>query len=68
MMPRRLVESVRLKVMDAYGRKVAVRVHDHRAAGSYATSFDGASFASGTFFSRLIADGVVQMSRVVLLK
>jgi len=48
-------QHVSLKVYDLLGREVALLVDDQRAPGTYETTFDGSSLASGIYFYRLQA-------------
>jgi hypothetical protein len=49
------VSDVRLEVFDVLGRKVATLVNERQAAGSYQTTFNASSLASGTYLYRLEA-------------
>jgi hypothetical protein len=47
---------VRLVVYDVLGREVAVLVHEPKAPGSHAVTFDAAAIASGVYLYRMDAD------------
>lgn len=59
---------VSLRVYDVLGREVATLVNEAKAPGSYTVSWDAARFASGVYFARLQAAGVVQTRRMLLVK
>ena len=68
-----LPTSVELKVYDLRGRLVATLVDEARAPGDYVevwggTDASGRAVASGTYFARFAAGGVVQTQRMVLLR
>ena len=48
---------VRLKVYDAAGREVAILVNEKLSPGSYTSTFDASSLASGVYFYQLTAVG-----------
>ena len=65
--------DVRMEVFDMAGRHVATLISEHRAAGDYKVYWEGCRdngqpVASGTYFCRLMAGGVVRTSRMMLLK
>jgi hypothetical protein len=57
-----------LRVFDILGREVATLVNENLAPGSYETTFDATSLASGVYFYRLQAGGLVQTKKLVLEK
>ena len=59
---------VTLDVFDVTGRRVAALVDEVKGAGRHAIDFDASSLASGVYFYRLNAGGLVQQKKMVLLK
>jgi hypothetical protein len=59
---------VTLKVYDALGREVATLVSGRHPAGSYEARLDGRSLASGVYFYRLDAGGVLETRKALHLK
>ena len=59
---------VTLKVFDALGNEVATLVDDQKEAGTYRTTFDGSSVASGTYFYRIQAGEYMAVKKLLLLK
>jgi PKD repeat protein len=59
---------VTLDVFDVSGRRVASLLDETKGAGRHAVDFDASSLASGIYFYRLSAGGVVQQKKMVLLK
>lgn len=60
-------KNVKIVVYDLEGREIATLVDAQRSAGHYSVVFDGRDLASGTYFYRLIVNGVPQVSRKMLL-
>lgn len=60
--------KVTLDVYDASGAKVRTLVSEVKKAGSYTASFEGTGMASGVYFYRLIAPGINEYKKMVLLK
>jgi hypothetical protein len=65
--------DVRLQVYDVAGRLVATLLDEPRAAGPVAVMWDGndatgRSVASGTYFARVAADGVVATAKLTLVR
>jgi hypothetical protein len=65
--------QVWLDVFDAAGQRVRSLVSGQRAAGVHVAVWDGRDqrgrdVASGTYFARLRAGGVVQVSKMILLR
>ncbi|HUI29595.1 MAG TPA: choice-of-anchor D domain-containing protein [Candidatus Acidoferrales bacterium] len=60
--------KVTLKVYDVLGKEVATLVDSKQAANYYEVEFDGARYASGVYFYRLIAGTFVQTKKMLLLK
>jgi hypothetical protein len=65
-----LPRSVRakLEVFNLLGQRVAILVHEERAAGYHETVLDGSSLASGVYFYRLQAGEFVQTKKLLLLR
>lgn len=61
-------ENVSLKVYDLLGREVRTLMNERLPAGSYETTLDGSGLATGIYFYRLDAGGVVQTRKMLLLK
>jgi N-acetylneuraminic acid mutarotase len=59
---------VSLKIYDILGKEVATLVNEVKTPGSYIVDFDGASFASGTYFYRLESNGFVSTKKMLLIK
>ncbi|HEU4365733.1 MAG TPA: S8 family serine peptidase [Candidatus Krumholzibacteria bacterium] len=59
---------VRLDVFDVTGRRVAALMDGVKGAGRHAVDFEASSLASGVYFYRLNAGGVVAQRKMVLLK
>jgi hypothetical protein len=59
---------VTLDIFDASGAKVKTLVSDVKKAGSYTASFNATGMASGVYFYRLIAPGINEYKKMVLLK
>ena len=59
---------VRLRVFDLAGRLVLDLIDERRPAGHYRETFVATSLASGIYFYRFEAAGVVQTRRLALLK
>jgi len=62
------MERVRLVVYDLLGREVAVLVDGYQTPGEHRVTFDARSLASGIYFYRLIAGGVVQTRKMALVR
>jgi glucuronoarabinoxylan endo-1,4-beta-xylanase len=60
--------QVNLSVFDILGREVSLLVNDKRDAGVYEVKFDGSNLASGVYVYRLMAGGVVQSRKLMILK
>jgi cyclomaltodextrinase / maltogenic alpha-amylase / neopullulanase len=61
-------KDVRLAVYDLLGREVAVLVNEKKAPGNYEVQFNASKLASGVYFYRLTADGIVKSMKMLLLK
>jgi photosystem II stability/assembly factor-like uncharacterized protein len=57
-----------LEVFDILGREVRTLVNGELKPGSHEVTFDATGLASGVYFYRLQAGGVVQTKRLVLLR
>jgi hypothetical protein len=60
--------NVRIVVYNAIGEEVAILVDGVRSAGSYTTSFDASSLASGLYFYRMQAGEFHAVEKMSLLK
>ena len=60
--------DVTLDVFDASGKLVATLVDGPKSAGRHSVEFDASSLTSGVYFYRLIAGGVIERNKMVLLK
>ncbi|MBS4034867.1 MAG: T9SS type A sorting domain-containing protein [Ignavibacterium sp.] len=60
--------KVQLKVYDILGTEIGLLVNETKPAGKYEVSFDGSILSSGTYFYTLIADGLVQSKKMMLVK
>lgn len=60
--------EVKLSVYDRAGKLVSVLSEGMRNTGNYDITFDGANLASGIYFYKLEADGVVLTKRMALVK
>ena len=66
-------EQVRIAVHDLRGRTVAVLLDEERSAGRYRVTWSGCdargrALASGVYFVRMRAGGIVEVSKVLLLR
>ncbi len=59
---------VRLTVYDVKGRSVATLVDADMSAGAHAVTWSAGQTAGGVYFARLEAPGVVETSKLILLK
>ena len=64
--PRR--SFVTLKVYDIHGREVATVVNEARSAGANEAEWDASGMASGVYFYRLSADGVIRTRKMLLIR
>jgi hypothetical protein len=60
--------KVTLSVYDASGARVKTLVSEVKKAGSYTASFNADGMASGVYFYRLVAPGINEFKKMVLLK
>jgi len=60
--------AVQLKVYDMFGREVSTLVDMNMSAGTYEATFNGANLASGIYFYKFTAPGVVKTQRMTLAK
>ncbi|MDO8470218.1 MAG: T9SS type A sorting domain-containing protein [bacterium] len=60
--------SVSLTVYNLLGQEVATLVNEKLSAGKYEATWDANGFPSGTYFYRLMSNGLVQTKKMVLLK
>ncbi len=61
---------VTLRVYDALGKEVTTLVNEYKAAGSYNSVFSSAklNLSSGIYYYKLIANGFMQVKKMILLK
>ena len=59
---------VSLKVYDIVGKEIKTLVSEVKNPGSYSVDFNGANFASGTYFYRLESNGFVSTKKMILVK
>ena len=59
---------ITLKVYNALGQEVATLVDEERAPGSYTAVWDAKGVASGSYWSRMTADGVSMVQKMILVK
>jgi hypothetical protein len=59
---------VTLKVYDMLGREVATLVDERKGPGQYLVTFDGAGFASGVYFYRIVAGEFKTVKKFLLIK
>jgi hypothetical protein len=60
--------NVRLEVFDVSGKSVATLVDGPKGVGQHTVEFDASSLSSGVYFYRLMAGGVIEQKKMVLLK
>jgi len=61
-------QDVSLRVFDILGRQIAVLVNGMFLPGTYGTTLDASSLASGAYFYRFQASGFMQTKKLVLLR
>lgn len=66
--PRNDNTLVTLKVYDVLGNEVAVLANENKPAGNYEVEFNAAGLTSGVYFYSLIAEGIVQTRKMILLR
>ncbi len=59
---------VTITVYDVTGREVATLVNQNQSAGSYSVVFNGARFASGMYFFRMVAGNYVKTQKMMMVK
>jgi hypothetical protein len=59
---------VQLTVYNALGQLMSTLVHENEDAGSHEVRFDGSGLASGMYFYRIQAGGLVQTKKLLLLR
>lgn len=60
--------SVTLKLYDILGREVRTLVNESEVAGDHHVSFTAVGLASGIYFYRLLAGGMTQTKKLMILK
>ena len=61
-------QQVTLTVFDAAGRRIASLVDSEQVAGQYTLPFDASGLASGIYFVRFSAGGVLSTQKLTLIK
>ncbi len=61
-------QHVSVKIYDLLGRELKTLVDEVKDPGQYQTVWDGANYASGVYFYRLIAGSFVQVKKMLLVK
>ncbi|MCE2503436.1 MAG: T9SS type A sorting domain-containing protein [Chlorobi bacterium] len=61
-------EQVTLEVFDERGQFVEMLIREELEQGAYQATWDGASYASGTYYLRLVIGEWNERRRVVILK
>jgi uncharacterized delta-60 repeat protein len=59
---------VSIKVFDVAGREVSVLVNDKFQPGTYEIDCNFSRFASGVYFYQLLADGYINVKKMILVK
>ena len=59
---------ITLKVYNALGQEIATLVDEERTPGSYSAVWDAKELASGTYWSRLTADGKSVVQKMLLVR
>ena len=59
---------ITLEVYNALGQEVATLVDEERAPGTYTAVRDAKGVASGSYWSRLTADGASMVQKMILVK
>lgn len=60
--------KIRLAVYDLLGQEVSVLVEGYQKAGEHQVTFNARDLPSGTYFYRLMSDGIVQSRMMLFLK
>jgi Secretion system C-terminal sorting domain/Peptidase_C39 like family len=61
-------EHVTLKVFDELGREVATLVNDNISSGEHSITYNASNLASGIYYYRIIAGGLNEVKKFMLLK
>jgi mannan endo-1,4-beta-mannosidase len=59
---------VRMEVFDALGRSIFVLSEGEQMPGTHISLFDGSAYTSGTYFIRLMANKIVDVQKICLIK
>mgnify|MGYP003640488196 CR=1 FL=1 len=60
---------LRLEIFNSIGMRIAVLMDGEKSAGFYSVKFDAASYSSGMYFYRLVANGsVIATKKMILIK
>jgi hypothetical protein len=61
-------ENITLKVYDMLGREVATLVDGREDAGEHSVKWNAEGFASGVYFCRMQANGIVLTQKILLVR
>ena len=67
-LPEAFLGNVTLKIYDMVGREVATLINTNMAEGIHEVTWNATNFASGVYFSKLIANDNVEVKRMILIK
>jgi hypothetical protein len=59
---------VSIKIYDVLGREIKTLVNEFKKAGYYSLNFNATSFASGTYFYKMVAGNYSQSKRMLYIK
>lgn len=59
---------VKISIFDISGKEIAQLVNEKLSVGTYEADFNGASFASGTYFYKIEAGNFVETKKMILVK
>ncbi len=60
--------NVKIKIINILGQEVAELQNGELSPGNYNIKFNAKNLSSGIYFVSLIADGFVQVKKMILLK
>ena len=60
--------NVRIEVFNILGQSVQLLENSFKTAGSYSTTFDAKSLASGIYLYRLTAGNFIEIKKMIVLK
>ena len=67
-LPEAFFGNVTLKIYDMVGREVATLLNESMSEGIHEVTWNAANFASGVYFTKLIANDKVEVKRMILIK